>query len=77
MEQMTATEILNSFDSFTKEARVWQCLSDMLTWAAHAGADETTVKESMPGCIQILNNGVAEYVKRYEAFLQSVKQETC
>ena len=76
MEQMTAKEILNGFDNFTKEAHIWQCLSDMLTWAAHAGADEAVVKENMPGCIQILNIGVADYVKRYEAFLQSVTQET-
>ncbi len=64
MVNKTQEEWLKAFDDINEEIRLWQALSDLLTWVAFNGAGDDEVTRNFAGAMQILSTGIDDITTR-------------
>lgn len=65
MKNWTQKEYLKAFDDINEEIRLWQALSNLLTWVAMTASDDDTVKRNFPGAMLLLSNGIKSVTDRH------------
>ena len=67
--------LVKAFDDLNEEIRLWQALSDLLTWVAMTAPDDDTVKRNFPGAMVLLSNGIENVTDRQATLLQEFQKQ--
>lgn len=75
MKNRTQEEWLEAFDDINEEIRLWQALSDLLTWVAMTAPDDDTVKRNFHSAMVLLSNGIENVTDRHATLIQEFQKQ--
>lgn len=75
MDKDALAGLAKAFDDINEEIRLWQALSDLLTWIAMTAPDDDTVKRNFPGAMVLLSNGIENITDRHAALMQEFQKQ--